>query len=73
MSVQLAASGAALATAPAVLVVLVAVLLLLALRAWTQITGVTLTKQVFLLLDGTIGVLLVMFFVLVVVRFVTVG
>jgi len=73
MTPTLAASGAALATAPAVLVSLVAVLLLLALRAWTQIAGLALTRQVRLLLDGTIGALAGLFLVLVVVRFITVG
>lgn len=69
----LAASGAAIATAPAVLVTLIAVLLLLGLRAWTQITNLALTRHVHLLLDGTIGVLAALFFVLVVARFVAIG
>jgi hypothetical protein len=73
MTPPLAASAAALATAPAVLVLLVAVLLLLGLRAWTQITGLTLTRQVGLLVNSTIGVLSALFLILVVVRFVTVG
>jgi hypothetical protein len=73
MTVVVAASGAALATAPAVLVTFVACLLLLALRAWTQITGLVLTRQVRLLLDGTIGALALLFLALVVVRFITVG
>jgi len=69
----LAASAAALATAPAVLVTLVAALLLLTLRAWTQITGLVLTRHVTLLLDGAIGALAIMFVALVAVRFITVG
>jgi hypothetical protein len=73
VSLVLAESGAALATAPAVLVTLVACLLLLALRAWTETTGLVLTRQVRLLLDGTIGALALMFLALVVVRFITVG
>lgn len=73
MTDVLAASGAALATAPAVLVTLVAALLLLVLRAWTQIAGLTLTRQVLLLVDGAIGALVVLFIALVAVRFVTVG
>ena len=52
---------------------LVAVLLLLGLRAWTQVTGLLLTRQVGLLLNAAIGVLSALFLVLVVVRFVTVG
>jgi len=73
MIAVLAASAAALATAPAVLVITVAVLVLLSLRAWTGIRGIALTRQVHLLLDGTIGALLLLFVVLVAVRFVTVG
>lgn len=71
--VVLGASAAALATAPAVLVITVAVLVLLSLRAWTDIRGIVLTRHVHLLLDGTIGALLVMFVALVAVRFITVG
>ena len=73
MTPVLAASAAALATAPAVLVTLVAALLLLTLRAWTQITGLALTRHVTLLLDGAIGALAIMFVALVAVRFITVG
>jgi hypothetical protein len=69
----LAASAGAVAGAPAVLVTLLAVLLLLVLRAWTQIVGLTLTRHVVLLLDGAIGALAALFVILVVVRFVTVG
>jgi hypothetical protein len=67
------ASAAALATAPAVLVTLIAVLLLLGLRALTEITHLSLTRQVHLLLDGSIFVLGALFLVLVVTRFVAVG
>jgi ascorbate-specific PTS system EIIC-type component UlaA len=73
MMAVLAASGAALATAPAVLVTLVAVILLLALRAWTEINGLVITRHVRLLLDGTIGALTLLFIGLVAVRFITVG
>lgn len=73
MIAVLAASAAALATAPAVLVTLIATILLLALRAWTQVTGLTLSRQVHRLLDGSIGALCVLFLILVVVRFITVG
>lgn len=73
MTSVLATSAAALATAPAVLVTLVAALVLLVLRAWTQIAGLALTRQVLLLVDGAIGALAVLFIVLVAVRFITVG
>jgi hypothetical protein len=69
----LAASAAALATAPAVLVTLLAVLMLLGLRAWTHGMGQTLTRQVVLLLDTAIVTLAGLFIILVAVRFVTVG
>ena len=61
------------ATAPAVFVTMVAACSLLALRAWSATTGLELTRQVVLLLDGAIATLLVLFFGLVVVRFITVG
>jgi hypothetical protein len=73
VSTVLAASAAALATAPAVLVTLLAALLLLGLRAWTQTMGLTLTRQVVLLLDAAIVTLSGLFIVLVAVRFITVG
>jgi hypothetical protein len=73
VTLPLAASAAALATAPAVFVTLVAALLLLGLRAWTEITHLALTRQVHLLLDSTIGVLGGLFLILVVVRFVAIG
>jgi hypothetical protein len=56
-----------------VLVTLIAVLLLLGLRAVTEITHLSLTRQVHLLLDGSIFVLGALFLVLVVTRFVAVG
>jgi hypothetical protein len=73
VTLPLATSTAALATAPAVLVTLVAVLLLLGLRSLTQITQLSLTRHVHLLLDGSIGVLAALFFVLVVARFIAVA
>lgn len=73
MTPVLASSFAALASAPAVLVTLVAELLLLGLRAWAITTRLVLTRQVHLLLDGTVVALGVMFLLLVFLRFVTVG
>ena len=73
MSVASATSFATLASAPAVLVTLVAELLLLALRAWVVTTRLALTRQVHLLLDGTVVALGLMFVILVLLRFVTVG
>lgn len=63
----------ALASAPAVFVTLVAAVILLALRTWCMATGLVLTRHVVLLLDGAIVALVVLFFVLVVARFTTVG
>ena len=73
MSWLIASSFATLASAPAVLVTLVAELLLLALRAWVVTTRLLLTRQVNLLLDGAVVALGLMFLLLVVLRFVTVG
>jgi hypothetical protein len=63
----------AFSSAPAVLVTLVACLILLALRTWCLATGLVLSRQVFLLLDGAIGALMVLFLGLVVMRFAYVG
>lgn len=68
-----ATSTSAFGNAHAVLVTLVAVVLLLALRAWCQTMGVVLARQALHLLDGAIGVLGILFFVLVAIRFVTIG
>jgi hypothetical protein len=73
VSVAAASSFATLASAPAVLVTLVAELLLLALRAWVVTTRLALTRQVHLLLDGTVVALGLLFVLLVFLRFVTVG
>jgi hypothetical protein len=62
------ASGA-LAGPPAVLVSTMAILVLLAVRAWTGIMGLTLTRRVSLYVDGAIGVFFVLFLVFVIVRF----
>lgn len=72
-TVTLPLATSALATAPAVLVTLLASILLLVLRAWTRIMHLALTRQVHLLLDGTIVALCALFFVLVALRFATVG
>jgi hypothetical protein len=56
---------------PAVLVTMVAGVILLSLRAWCATTGVVLTRPVALLLDRAIAVLVVVFVVLVIIRFET--
>ena len=73
MSGVIATSTSAFGNAHAVLVTLLAVALLLAVRAWYQTMGVVLARQVLHLLDGAIVVLGILFFVLVTIRFVTVG
>jgi hypothetical protein len=73
VSVLIASSFSTLASAPAVLVTLIAELLLLALRSWAVTTRLELTRQVHLLLDGTIVALGLMFLLLVFLRFVTIG
>lgn len=61
------------ASAGAVLVTLLASVVLLSLRAWSGASGFKLTRRVSLMLDGAVVILLVLFLVLVVVRFKTVG
>jgi hypothetical protein len=56
---------------PAGLVTMVAGVILLSLRAWCATTGVVLTRPVALLLDRAIAVLVVVFVVLVIIRFET--
>jgi len=61
------------ATAAPVLVTLVACVSLLGLRSWAAVTGLELSRRVFLLLDSAIAVLLVLFVGLVALRFFTGG
>jgi len=65
--------AAVFATAPPVLITLVACVSLLGLRAWAAVTGLELSHRVFLLLDGAIAVLFVLFLGLVTLRFATGG
>jgi hypothetical protein len=67
------ASSSALAAVPVVFVVLLSVLILLGVRAWCGVFDVILTRQVTRLLDGSIGFLFILFIVLVIVRFRTIG
>jgi hypothetical protein len=53
------------------LVVLVAAIALLSLRAWSETTGLVLTKRVTNLLTLAIAALVILFFLLVAVRFKT--
>lgn len=57
----------------AVLVTLIAVVVLLVLRAVSQTAGVVLARNILLMLDAAIGVLSILFFVLVAIRFATIG
>jgi Ca2+/Na+ antiporter len=54
-----------------VLVILIASIVLLSVRVWNANSNFTLTRQISWLLDGTILVLVVLFFVFVIVRFKT--
>lgn len=73
MTALVGASAGAFGNVHAVTVTLFAVLVLLGLRAWCLTLGVVLTRSALHLLDGAIGILTVLFFVLVAIRFVTVG
>jgi hypothetical protein len=70
MNVVLADVGA-FSQPVALFVVIVACVLLLSVRAIRDVVGLDLTRQALLVLDAAIGVLLVAFVVLVVVRFAT--
>jgi hypothetical protein len=67
------ASATAIGAAQVVLVALLAVVTLLCVRALSRILRVPLSRTVSLLLEGSIVVLLLLFIVLVIVRFKTVG
>jgi hypothetical protein len=54
-------------------VTLIAVVVLLVLRAVSQTAGVVLARNILLMLDAAIGVLSILFFVLVAIRFATIG
>jgi hypothetical protein len=57
------------ASAPATLITVVACVLLLALRSWSNTSGHYLARNVAILLDASITLLIVLFFVFVVIRF----
>jgi ABC-type antimicrobial peptide transport system permease subunit len=63
----------ALAAGPPVLATLLANILLLCLRAWSGSTDLIQSRRLFYLLDGMIAVAFVLFLVLVVIRFETLG
>ena len=73
MSNVLLASAASLSTSPVELVILVANIFLLSLRTWIGVTGVVLTQRATQLLTGTTLFLILIFFVLVYVRFRALG
>jgi hypothetical protein len=65
------ASPSALGAAEVVLVTFVACIVLLCVRAWCGTMGVTLTRRVSMLLDGSTVGLLVILAVVIVIRFKT--
>jgi hypothetical protein len=67
------ASGAALSAVPVVFVALLSVVILLCVRAWGGVVGVKLTPLVTKLLDGSIALVFVLFVVVVIFRFTTIG
>lgn len=73
MSNVLLASAASLSTSPVELVILVASIILLSLRTWIGVTGVVLTQRATQLLTSTTLFLILVFFVLVYVRFRALG
>lgn len=64
----LIASGA-LVGPPAVLLSMIACLILLALRVWVGVVGLTLARRVTLYVDGAIAVIFVLFVLFVIIRF----
>jgi hypothetical protein len=73
MSNVLLASAASLSSSPVELVILVASIILLSLRTWIGVTGVVLTQRASQLLTSTTLFLILVFFVLVYVRFRALG
>lgn len=67
------ATGAALSAVPVVFVVLLSTAILLGVRAWCGVFAVPLTRQVTRLLDGSVLFLFVLFIILVIFRFKTIG
>ena len=73
MSNVLLASAVSLSTSPVELVILIASMILLSLRTWIGLTGVVLTRRATQLLTGTTLFLILIFLVLVYVRFRALG
>src|ERR1019366_3394050 len=67
------ARGAALSAVPVGFVALLSVVILLCVRAWGGVVGVKLTPLVTKLLDGSIALVFVLFVVVVIFRFTTIG
>ncbi|MGA7834262.1 MAG: hypothetical protein WCA31_03555 [Acidimicrobiales bacterium] len=66
-------SATSLATSPAELIVLITTIILMSVRAWTGITHAGLTQRASHVLTGATSVLIVIFFLLVIFRFKTLG
>jgi hypothetical protein len=73
MSGVLLASARSLAASPAELVVLVVTVVLLSIRSWTSVAKVALTRRGTHLLTGLTVLMVVLFFLLVIFRFRTLG
>ncbi len=72
MKVLMIASAAGL-SAPAVLVTLMSVILLLIVRVSSRVMNIPLSQLASRLLDGTLSLLLLLYLVLVIVRFKIIG
>lgn len=73
MSGLIVANASAIGASQVVFVALLAVIILLCVRAVSNVMGVTLTRAVSHMLDGSIVFSFLLFIVLVIVRFKTVG
>jgi hypothetical protein len=73
MSDMIVANATAIGASQVVLVVMLAVVTLLCVRALSHVVGATLSRAVSYMLDGSVVVLLLLFVVLVIIRFKTVG
>jgi hypothetical protein len=73
MSFLVLASVTSLVTSPAELLVLIATIVLLSIRSYISVMGVGLTRRGALVLTNLTLLLAIVFFVLVIVRFKTLG
>jgi hypothetical protein len=73
MNIALFASAASFAESPAELIVLIATTMILSLRVWIGVTGVTIKRSAHYLLTSLSIALIIIFVILVMFRFETLG